>query len=405
MPHFPSCGILTRCWSTWLCCGWWQQALEILVAWRPVLYMSCMCHLPLVLAGSQLGFLVWAVALPPVPDSFLKGPYLQNVTPTGVTVMWETVQEECGRLEYGSGRQFDRAVSGVSARIHELRIRGLMPNRWYRYRAWADGKPAEGVFHTAPTDARPFRFAVWGDNQEYPVRHARGCELMRRHCPDLAISVGDVVTDGRNYDQWGKQFFEPARELLRTTPAYVAMGNHHRNAHWFYDFFSFPAPRHENYYAFTYGGARFVVIDSIQELSPAGPQYSWLVREMKSPAFQRATWRFTFFHTPPWSEGWPEWAGDEEVRRWIVPLHQQYGVTASFSGHTHDYERGFRDGTCYIVTGGGAGSLDPWARDYPHVTVYHSTWHFCLVDVGLKSLRLRAIDYSGRCIDDVTLGR
>ena len=46
--------------------------------------------------------------LPAGPEDLYITPYLQNVTPTSITVMWETRKPVVGSVEYGLSRKFDQ---------------------------------------------------------------------------------------------------------------------------------------------------------------------------------------------------------------------------------------------------------------------------------------------------------
>ena len=55
-------------------------------------------------------------------------PYLQNVTPTSITVMWETTGFVVGTVEFGERDRFDRDAADSEARtIHEVGLSGF-PN-------------------------------------------------------------------------------------------------------------------------------------------------------------------------------------------------------------------------------------------------------------------------------------
>jgi hypothetical protein len=67
--------------------------------------------------------------------------------------------------------------------------------------------------------------------------------------------------------------------------------------------------------------------------------------------------------------------GTYGYRQNLVPLLEQYNVDICFSGHTHEYERGYLNDVFYVITGGGSW-LDigePLIYDWPHMTVggYH----------------------------------
>ena len=55
-------------------------------------------------------------------SGFYITPYLQNVTPDGITIMWETPEAGVGRIEFGIDGRYARSVTETEAvKIHEVR--------------------------------------------------------------------------------------------------------------------------------------------------------------------------------------------------------------------------------------------------------------------------------------------
>ncbi len=90
------------------------------------------------------------------PDLYIA-PYLQNVTPDGITVMWETTEPVVGTVEFGEAGSFrGRATEPEPRTIHEVHIAGLEASTKYDYRVrYADRILAPASFTTAPHLARP----------------------------------------------------------------------------------------------------------------------------------------------------------------------------------------------------------------------------------------------------------
>ena len=60
------------------------------------------------------------------PPDLHIAPYLQNVKPDGITIMWETTEPVIGAVEFGRNGSFERTVEEAEARtIHELHLTGL----------------------------------------------------------------------------------------------------------------------------------------------------------------------------------------------------------------------------------------------------------------------------------------
>jgi acid phosphatase type 7 len=343
----------------------------------------------------------------------IKGPYLQNVRQDAITIMWETDTASDTRVEYGTtnrlGLSFYRPEKVT---IHEVTLGHLKPETPYQYRV-ASGKLASttNTFHTAIQRDTPFRFVVWGDNHTNAPQFEKNINRMIPYKPDLAISVGDMVLTGSNYDLWGQEFFIPGRNLFKNTPLYTTLGNHEYGGYnvgtpveWFEKFFSLPGK--EYYYSYNYGNSHFIHLNphtnSPFGVLPGSEQYNWLLADLESDASKNAEWRFVFFHEPP--------IGEPLMAEHIVPLLEKYKVTMEFSGHFHTYMRDQRpvpNGPIYVITGGGGGSLSDDSRmsENPnaHFQVYKSIHHFCLIDIKGNTLTFKAIAINGNLIDSMVI--
>lgn len=291
--------------------------------------------------------------------------YLQNVMRESITIMWETPYNPLGsKLRYrrlGEMIWTEKFFSEEKT-IHEIPIEGLIPNTTYEYQVSLDGRSQwrptrPAVFSTAPDTNHTFRAAVYGDSRtEYEV-HREVVKSMLKNEPDILLHTGDLVTYGRKYADWWEQFFRPLADLIAHIPFYPTLGNHEYSGSgkmWYYDLFSLPG--NEQWYAFTYGCSRFILLDSNVDFSPGSSQYSWLIKELDSPGYGNSQWQIVLFHHPPYTSGGH--LGDERpIADYLVPLFQEHEVDMVFSGHNHHYERSFKDGIYYIVSGGGGAPL------------------------------------------------
>src|SRR6266568_3255719 len=141
-------------------------------------------------------------------EPFLKGPYLQNVGKTEITVMWQSDPAAPGRVRVG-GQSFDAPATP----IHEVRVTGLAPGRRYAYTVECAGKTAAGELVTAPEPSEPFAFVVFGDTRPNPDQHRALVERVRREVPDFILMTGDMVDDGSKESDW-QSFFAVERDLL-----------------------------------------------------------------------------------------------------------------------------------------------------------------------------------------------
>ncbi len=321
-------------------------------------------------------------------------PYLQHVRADGMTIMWEADGLAAAVVEYGTGGTTAGTVtagaqaSGANTWIYRAVLRGLEAGTDYVFRVRMGALEAAGSFSTAPQGEPDFAFAVWGDSQgsnhgSYGADPMEPTKSMFRHMAatgvDLAVTVGDLAENGDAYGDTRQYYLDRVAGLLGSTvPWFVAWGNHDAGpSSVIRRFADLPsqgrAGFHAGYgsYSFDYAGCHFVCLD----YASAGADIAqWLEGDLQSAAAQQARFRFLFVHVPPYCELWID--GDSALRSALVPLMERYGVDVCFSGHTHEYSRGFLNGVHYCITGGGSWLDFPevLVRDWPHMTVggYHA---------------------------------
>jgi hypothetical protein len=352
--------------------------------------------------------------------TFWVGPYLQHTTTGSVAIAWETETAGSTSVEYGPDAAYGEAAEGPAGAMHQLELTGLRPASLYHYRACTDGTcTADLTFSTAPERAQPFRLAVYGDTQtEFDV-HRAVVETLIASQPILVLHAGDVVGDGNERALFKTEFFDPRRRLGHYTPVYVSAGNHEQKQFKlenFRDYFIFPHdpadPAHETSYAFTFGDAFIVVVDTNDvSFSPVMGEeaaiWAWLKAQVASAAAQEAKWRFALMHYPPDSRCFPsnEYPSTS-VKDHVVPLLRENRFHASFHGHEHSYERLEYEGFPAFITGGGAGGLDMedvCVREVPESVFQRSVHHHLTVDLGCDSAVVRAVGLDGLPFDEVTL--
>jgi acid phosphatase type 7 len=358
-----------------------------------------------------LGVLVAATTVAHADEMhMLKGPYLQDLAPTSITVMWQLDQAAAARVVVdGPGGQ--RALEVVAARIGEVTIDQLKPASRYRYRVEVGGQRWNGEFATAPEvgAAVPFSFIVLGDTRSGTDAHRRIVERIAQEVPDFVLGTGDMVDDGSHEDQW-QQFFEIEHRLLRDNVYFPAVGNHDRQgrgrtADSYRAFFSVPenGGDTERYYAFNYADARLLVLDSNEYSFALSDQTAWLERELiaarQDPQVRHI---FAVMHHPPFSIS--VHGGSRDLRERWTPLFEKYQVSAVFAGHDHVYERAEHNGIRYFVSGGGGAPLYPRQPnsspvDLEAVKKFERAYHFLRVAVTGDRIEVTAMRSDGTVIE------
>jgi acid phosphatase type 7 len=344
------------------------------------------------------------------PPHMLKGPYLQDLAPTSITVMWQLDEAAPARVVV-DGPGGERALDVAATRIGEATIDRLKPSSRYRYRVEAGGQRWTGELSTAPEIGAdvPFSFIVMGDTRSGVDAHRRVVERVAQEVPDFVLGTGDMVDDGYHQEQW-QQFFDVENRLLRDNVYFPAVGNHDRQgrgrtADSYRAFFSVPdnGGDTERYYAFSYAAARILVLDSNEYSFALTDQTAWLERELiaarQDPRIRHV---FVVMHHPPFSISLH--GGNRELRERWTPLFERYQVSAVFSGHDHAYERAEHNGLRYFVSGGGGAPLYPRRQfsspiDLEAVKKFERVFHFLRVTVTGSRVEVTGVRTDGSVIE------
>ncbi len=344
-------------------------------------------------------------------EAFDKGPYLQNVTTSSVTIMWETDPPTAGRVELlGTERRFESEAT----EIHEVRVDKLEPGHRYRYAVTVGGDTVEGEFATAPVGDAPFSFVVFGDNRSNMSAHQRVVDRVAQEVPDFILGTGDMVDDGGRDNEW-QYFFDIERELLVDNVLFPSVGNHDRQgrgrtADNFRKYFALPenSPDPERYYAFTYGNARFLILDSNSYSFSLTDQTAWIEQQLQAARLDPTIRHiFVTMHHPPYSISLH--GGQRELRERWTPLYEKYRVAAVFSGHDHVYSRAEVDEVHYFVSGGGGAPLYPRDHradelDENATKFFERVNHYLRVHVIGDFIEVAAIRDDGTLIETVSWG-
>ena len=330
------------------------------------------------------------------------GPYVINVSPRTATVAW-IVQTDEAKLG-NSPDHLDQSAPALQAR--KISYTGLKAGTTYYYDV-NGGDQGRGQFKTAPAEAAPFEFVVYGDTRTRHEVHQRVVNaIVAGSHPDFLLHTGDLVADGADSAQW-PVFFGIEKELLRKAAFFPSLGNHERNNHQYYDFFDVKTP----YYSFNWGTSHFIVLNSDIGNAAASTsaketfwteQVRWLEEDLA--ANQKADFRFVFAHHPPITAVRRRQGENKEMTA-LMPLFEKYKVNAGFFGHDHNYQHHLKNGVHYVVTGGGGAPLYDVDVPSPGVTLkVESVEHFVDVKVNGAKARMEAHAIDGLRIDafDVT---
>jgi hypothetical protein len=327
-----------------------------------------------------------------------RGPYLQTPTASSMIVRWRTDVATTSRVAYGDAPDaLSTNVDDATATTeHIIEVSGLTADTRYYYSIGEIGTPLAGAdsahyFQTAPTPGTARAMRLWsigdagftGANVN-AVRDAYGT-FAGTTAADLFLLLGDNAYLSGTDAQYQAAVFDTHAIMLQTTPVWSVVGNHEAvssnsvtQTGPYFDMFSFPtaaeaggvASGTESYYAFDYGDVHFIVLDSEQAPSMSGtPMLTWLEADLQAAVMNNPDWIVALWHRPPYTKGLLHNSDTESneinMRQFVVPILENYGVDVVFSGHSHSYERSYLIDNHYglSTTFSAANQVDPGNGD------------------------------------------
>jgi 3',5'-cyclic AMP phosphodiesterase CpdA len=262
---------------------------------------------------------------------------------------------------------------------------------------------------TSTSRARPASrvrsgFVAFGDFGGGEAQQAVADAMERwaaRHRVDALVTTGDNVYERGEPERFAAQLDRPYRDLRRTRPMWVSLGNHDVSAgHGATQLRHLGLPDHP--YAKTLPGVQLLFLDSNRI---DGAQAEWLERQLAGPG---PPLRVVVFHHPAWSCSRHD-STEEVTRRW-GPVLERHRVALVLNGHDHNYQRFVSAaGVTYVVTGGGGKPLYPLDEDCPAGTPRQAAearrHHFTAVEVRDGSLVLTAVAADDTVLDRTVIRR
>ncbi len=318
-----------------------------------------------------LTFLTWSTLFSQAEALVVtRGPYLQLGTPSSTTVRWRTDVATDTVVRYGDapGNLINIVTIPGATIEHEATISGLQSDTNYFYSVGDSSGILEGgntdyFFTTSPEPGIPKATRIWilGDsgNANSNGRAVRDAfkTYNNSNPPDLWLMLGDnAYADGTD-SQYQNAVFNQYPEILQQSVLWPALGNHDALSSFvvdqsgpYFEAFNIPANAEaggvssgtEAYYSFDYGNIHFICLESYQSSRlPDGQMLTWLESDLLA---NDKHWVFVFAHDPPYTKGShdSDREGPEiEMREFVLPILESYGVDVVFAGHSHAYERSF----------------------------------------------------------------
>jgi 3',5'-cyclic AMP phosphodiesterase CpdA len=221
------------------------------------------------------------------------------------------------------------------------------------------------------------------------------------HRVDALVTTGDNVYDRGEPERFAAQLDQPYRQLRRTRPLWVTLGNHDVEAgHGAAQLRHLGLP--DLPYVKTLPGVQLLFMDANR---PDQAQADWLEARLAGPGPRL---RVVVFHHPAWSCSRHD-SHEEVGRRW-VPVLEHHRVALVLNGHDHNYQRFVSAaGVTYLVTGGGGEALyridKACPTGTPHRAASAERNHFTAVEVGARSLAVTVVADDDAVLDQTVIRR
>lgn len=313
------------------------------------------------------------------------GPWLQQVTEEGFTVVWATTLDAVSWVEvapddgshfYAAERPkyYDSHIGKRRiGRLHRVRVDGLEPGKTYRYRIMqqavlndegnkrvilGEGYGSDILKHkpypVTTLDPAKKQISFWMVNDIHSRDSIYRLLLkgIDKAQPDFVCLNGDMLTQIENERQMLDGYLVSTGKLLSPAgvPVVATRGNHENRGSYaphFLDYF--PTPTGETYYGFRRGPAYFLVLDGGEDKPDSDIRYyglsvtdayreqqaAWLAKTVESEEFRSADYRIVLIHMPPnMGRGWH---GELEIARLFVPILNRANIDLMLCGHYHRY--------------------------------------------------------------------
>lgn len=377
----------------------------------------------------------WALHASAAP--LWRGPYVENPTPTAMTLRWQTAAAVPTWLEYGPVPRCNQIMTLTpAAHNHKAVLYGLVPNQDYCYHLYvglpggsAVREPVSGTFRTLFSPERKVvTFLALGDtgasveNETDAAAREQLAQLMAQETADFVVHTGNLTSSGLNADA-DAEFFKPFASVLQNKPFVAALGPNEygpdktsresksflqSNYTRYHDMpWSNATPK---YYYFDTANVRFVVLDSnaaygavwAPDMGEESAQTKWLKTTLGSAGDK---WKIVVVNAPAYSTGLHGY--NPHVFEAWAQIFEDYRVNLVLQGGDADYERTFPlrggathpRGVTYVTLGTAAKTPTKRAYQDAYTARFVSSRHYALVKVVDRKLTVKVYSDTGKELD------
>lgn len=311
------------------------------------------------------------------------GPYLQEVTPRGATIVFLTKSNAISCVDLKAHGESDSkatrhyaskdGLKAANTTFHAIRLENLAPNTRYDYRIFSkeirDLQPYRAefgdsvasrwyTFTTPDPHKRGASVFITSDMHGHPDKLASLLEMSDYKSCDAIFYAGDMMNYFNEADTPFKTFIDKSVEMFASEMPFVVVRGNHETRGAFARSFSnyFPKKDGKIYGSYMVGDAMVVMLDCGEDKADSHWAYSgltdynayrseqaeWLKKLVKTPEYKKARYRIVISHfpmikTPDQEEGDEKWLGWQDAIDKFLPILNRADVDLMVSGHTHRF--------------------------------------------------------------------
>jgi len=239
----------------------------------------------------------------------------------------------------------------------------------------------------ADKNSTPATIIVYGDTRSHQNIHEEVADAMLKLEPDAIFHTGDCIKEPDDKEEWAL-FANIVERLRQKAKFYPVVGNHDipkrkegSKGAIFLDYFKIP--KNKGWYDVDIDNIHFIILNTTRSLNAESRQYRWLKDNL-----QKSQGKYDFiialFHHPLFSIGEKARSAKKIRKISLLPaLFEKYGVSATFSGHDHNYQRILHNDIFYIIAGAGGAPLYDRTTTSDECIAFIKEYHFCkIVNTG-----------------------
>jgi len=234
-------------------------------------------------------------------------------------------------------------IVAVGLRIQTAKVSKFLGNR-----------TGNAVFLNAATDPNDFTFIVVGDVKGGTATFEALLDVMQPEKPAFTAVLGDFVS-GPEPNRHRIFAYEMSEDNL-PFPMFLVIGNHDVNPEGPFRLEDFERIYGPSQFHFTIGKHLFIFLNNSPPFDKTEEYLNFLERVLSERAKQSQE-IFVFMHVPPSGLSPSLMCNTPHGSEKFFRLMKKYHVQYAFAGDHHGYVKTVKDGTTYIVTGGGGARL------------------------------------------------